>query len=149
MIVVDEAQSICFKMHIWLTGFAHKWRDLLSKKLPVINWNYMCEKLTWTWFDDDMKHHWSSEGHCISKQNLHSKWDAVKCKCRNDTLWWYGHISHIIKWWSGLNYMVDQTLNSWKTPYVHGILPKGPYPPCLRMAHGALLARYPQCAGVL
>ena len=30
-------------------------------------------------------------------------------------------------------------------PYVEGILPKGPYPPCLRMADRALLAGYPRC----
>ena len=29
--------------------------------------------------------------------------------------------------------------------YVDGILPKGPYPPCLRMADRALLAGYPRC----
>ena len=29
--------------------------------------------------------------------------------------------------------------------YVDGILPKGPYPPCLRMADMALLAGYPRC----
>ena len=27
---------------------------------------------------------------------------------------------------------------------IYGILPKGPYPPCLRMADGALLAGYPR-----
>ena len=34
----------------------------------------------------------------------------------------------------------------WSTAYIHieGILPKGPYPPCLRMADGALLAGYPR-----
>ena len=30
-------------------------------------------------------------------------------------------------------------------PYVDGILPNGPYPPCLRMADRALLAGYPRC----
>ena len=29
--------------------------------------------------------------------------------------------------------------------HVEGILPKGPYPPCLRMADRALLAGYPRC----
>ena len=29
-------------------------------------------------------------------------------------------------------------------PYIEGILPKGPYPPCLRMADRALLAGYPR-----
>ena len=29
--------------------------------------------------------------------------------------------------------------------YVEGILPKWPYPPCLRMAYRALLAGYPRC----
>ena len=29
--------------------------------------------------------------------------------------------------------------------HIEGILPKGPYPPCLRMADRALLAGYPQC----
>ena len=29
--------------------------------------------------------------------------------------------------------------------YLDGILPKGPYPPCSRMAERALLARYPRC----
>ena len=29
-------------------------------------------------------------------------------------------------------------------PHIDGILPKGPYPPCLRMADRALLAGYPQ-----
>ena len=31
--------------------------------------------------------------------------------------------------------------------YIHvdGILPKGPYPPCLRMADRSLLAGYPRC----
>ena len=28
--------------------------------------------------------------------------------------------------------------------YIEGILPKGPYPPCLRMANRALLAGYPR-----
>ena len=28
---------------------------------------------------------------------------------------------------------------------IDGILPKGPYPPCLRMADRTLSARYPQC----
>ena len=31
-------------------------------------------------------------------------------------------------------------------PYIDGILPKGPYPPCLRMAYRALLAGYPPYA---
>ena len=31
------------------------------------------------------------------------------------------------------------------TPYVEGILPKGPYPPCVSMADRALLAGYPGC----
>ena len=30
------------------------------------------------------------------------------------------------------------------TPDIEGILPKGPYPPCLRMADRALLAGYPR-----
>ena len=29
-------------------------------------------------------------------------------------------------------------------PYIEGILPKGPYPPCLRMADRVLLVRYPR-----
>ena len=29
-------------------------------------------------------------------------------------------------------------------PYFDGILPKGPYPPCLRMSERALLAEYPR-----
>ena len=32
----------------------------------------------------------------------------------------------------------------WTHIYIYGILPKGPYPPCLRMADRALLARYPR-----
>ena len=35
--------------------------------------------------------------------------------------------------------------NSFESSYVGGILPKGPYPPCLRMADRALLAGYPRC----
>ena len=31
------------------------------------------------------------------------------------------------------------------TTFVEGILPKGPYPPCLRMADRALLAGDPRC----
>ena len=34
-------------------------------------------------------------------------------------------------------------------PYIKGILPKGPYLPCLRMAGRALLARYPQYVDAL
>ena len=32
----------------------------------------------------------------------------------------------------------------WQEMQIDGILPKGPYPPCLRMADGALLAGYPR-----
>ena len=32
-------------------------------------------------------------------------------------------------------------------PFIEGILPKGPYPPCLRMADRALLAGYPRYKG--
>ena len=32
-----------------------------------------------------------------------------------------------------------------KGSHVEGILPKGPYPPCLRMADGALLVGFPRC----
>ena len=33
-------------------------------------------------------------------------------------------------------------------PYIEGMLPKGPYPPCLRMADRALLAGYPRYSHV-
>ena len=33
---------------------------------------------------------------------------------------------------------------NWEWPYIDGILPKGPYPPCLRMADRALSAGYPR-----
>ena len=36
-----------------------------------------------------------------------------------------------------------EILQSCTKPYIEGILPKGPYPPCLRMADRALLAGYP------
>ena len=32
--------------------------------------------------------------------------------------------------------------------WIEGILPKGPYPPCLRMADRALLAGYPRCVDI-
>ena len=35
------------------------------------------------------------------------------------------------------------SMKSTLPPYIEGILPKGPYPPCLRMADRALLAGYP------
>ena len=34
--------------------------------------------------------------------------------------------------------------DDWAWTYIDGILPKGPYPPCLRMADRALLAGYPR-----
>ena len=47
--------------------------------------------------------------------------------------------------------MRTMRLKDWwiPTPHIEGILPKGPYPPCLRMADRALLAGYPPYYGVL
>ena len=38
----------------------------------------------------------------------------------------------------------DISLSQISNPSIEGILPKGPYPPCLRMADRALLAGYPR-----
>ena len=35
-------------------------------------------------------------------------------------------------------------LEWWSAAYIDGILPKGPYPPCLHMADRAFLAAYPR-----
>ena len=46
-------------------------------------------------------------------------------------------------------YSIDQFMHplKWNISFllVDGILPKGPYPPCLGMADMALLAGYPRC----
>ena len=46
---------------------------------------------------------------------------------------WYPHFFNLSKYKFPLNYDV----------HIEGILPKGPYPPCLRMADRAFLAGYP------
>ena len=43
--------------------------------------------------------------------------------------------------WSNQRWYVQIALYN-NTSYIDGILPKGPYPPCLRMANRALLAGY-------
>ena len=55
-----------------------------------------------------------------------------------------------------VNYLVDMwwpyTNNDtafWHVDHIEGILPKGPYPPCLRMADRTLLAGYPRYISVL
>ena len=48
-------------------------------------------------------------------------------------------------------YMFEAWIFSWNIMngiYIEGILPKGPYPPCLRMADRALLAGYPRYESV-
>ena len=51
---------------------------------------------------------------------------------------------HVSIWWR------HHVIFKWKLPsqkikaHIDGILPKGPYPPCLRMADRALLAGYPR-----
>ena len=52
-------------------------------------------------------------------------------------------------WWVTLfRWLMHKSYNDVKRhlvfPYIDGILPKGPYPPCLRMADRALLAGYPR-----
>ena len=66
-------------------------------------------------------------------------------------LWWFGRTRDHNSWvfdkaitgsWCFSFIRVFSTL---LVPYVEGILPKGPYLPCVSMAHRVLLAGYPRC----
>ena len=75
--------------------------------------------------------------------------------------WWFSlkmckHIEAETKWsqFSRQQFQIHfleilQSCTKPSTWWLDGILPKGPYLPCLRMADRALLAGYHQCVGIL
>ena len=48
--------------------------------------------------------------------------------------------------WKADKQSLEPILSQLTDAHINGILPKGPYPPCLRMAERALLAGYPRYA---
>ena len=63
-------------------------------------------------------------------------WWCIIKRGQNGLYLLYSICSNVIRY---LWYLINQNL------HVDGILPKWPYPPCLRMTHRALLAGYPRC----
>ena len=59
--------------------------------------------------------------------------------------WYHMHSSEICSFQFHAHNIVGKRFNDITVSYVEGILPKGPYPPCLRMADRAPLAGYPRC----
>ena len=54
----------------------------------------------------------------------------------------YLHMCHVWPWSSRIR--LQKRLHKTLFVYIESLLPKGPYPPCLRMADRALLAGYPR-----
>ena len=79
---------------------------------------------------------------------MHLNMSSAKCRpfClslnvlshRHGSIWYVTQLSNVR---AEFKSKTDLTKD---TPYLDGILPKGPYPPCLRMADRALLAGYPR-----
>ena len=72
----------------------------------------------------------------LCKEEVH--FDSVSLRLVNHV--WFLFAYRIVR---GLN--LHTQLSGCLHAYVDGILPKGPYPPCLRMADRALLAGYSRC----
>ena len=92
---------------------------------------------------------WSVPSHYLNQW-----WNIVNWTYRNKLWWNFNRNSYIFiqenafetgVWEMAAILSRPQFVNwiYWK-PYDDGILPKGPYPPCLRMADRALLAGYPR-----
>ena len=63
---------------------------------------------------------------------------------------WHNDIWEVIRMTYSIWYIVRSIiLSSGRYCNIDGILPKGPYPPCLRMADRALLAGYPRYMSLL
>ena len=80
--------------------------------------------------------HFVSFSYCMVKP---LKWGNLKP--------WANFLGYSLKigsFMSMLSYSLKASLFLSFLPDIEGILPKGPYPPCLRMADRALLAGYPQ-----
>ena len=57
---------------------------------------------------------------------------------------WFSQCKGVLRWFQCKTYTKQLILN-YEDLYVDGVLPKGPYPPCLRMADRTLLAGYHRC----
>ena len=80
--------------------------------------------------DGDARTNWRTDGTCSHTKYDHQAWWAV------DLLRQYSVAYVTLTGW-------DDILGGCRS-YIEGILPKGPYPPCLRMAERALVAGYPR-----
>ena len=75
--------------------------------------------------------------HSTRNVNTTAIGDLETLSCVTWRLW---HARH----WQSVSRYTDPGGIDMSVPYIEGILPKGSYPPCLRMADRALLAGYPR-----
>ena len=113
--------------------------------------------------DRDLRHHMCHNA--LQRWLLWANSTRHRCldqtpQCINDALQWFHDFSHMYmgtftSWLPTLSILPGGIIHyqspihhgclasfSWR--YIDGILPKGPYPPCLRVADRALLAGYPR-----
>ena len=105
-------------------------------------------KVLFVW-KDRWWHGYAWVGLILSAMGFFNAMLIVWCQATNQNLAW--ELSNKVEWLKKTTENASEiaVLKLVSNPCIEGILLKGPYPPCLRMATGALLAGYPRYIGAV